>query len=206
MVSRFTIADGDDAFGFYAAWVSNEETTDSNEYVYLGEVATARLSGKGNYDFQWDAYDVYFDDNFVIVPEGGFANIKVDLLPVFPGTCNIEVLATDNFDNESGILNYRVNALTDAFFTSGEPMLKVARGATGDIRVSWETSDRFILPFGDWGMDSRGSNPSQSGRGAERDIRSTGCWKHSVLPIDQGSMTGVPRILLLLVGRHSVEP
>ena len=64
----------------------------------------------GDYGFDWDAYDVYFDDNFIIVPEGGFANITVELLSVFPGTYNIEVLATDNFDNESGILTYAVNA------------------------------------------------------------------------------------------------
>ncbi|MDA1277981.1 MAG: clostripain-related cysteine peptidase [Verrucomicrobia bacterium] len=244
---EFTITQGDDVFGYYAALVSNEETTDSNEYVYLGEVATARVSGKGDYSFawdarmpvisgapndaqpylggwftepgsdllvsyadytkpgeteptevvlitkidgntgkivqvmdsatdalsatvgfpllaggkltpvyytelrigadqdSWDAYDVYFEDNFIIVPEGGFENIQVDLLPVFPGSYNIELLATDNFDNESGILTYQLNALTDEFFTSGEPALKVARGAAGDIQVSWETNDGFIL-------------------------------------------------------------
>jgi hypothetical protein len=243
----FAIADGDDAFGYYAALVSNEETTDSNEYVYLGEVSTARLNGKGNYDFQWDArmpvisgapddaqpylggwftepgsdllvsyadytkpgeteptevvlitkiegnsgkivqvmdsasdslsatvgfpllaggkltpvyytelrigadqdswdaYDVYFEDNYIIVPEGGFPNIKVDLLPVFPGAYNIEVLATDNFDNESGILTYKLNALTEEYFTSGEPRLSVGRGANGNLAISWVTTEGFSL-------------------------------------------------------------
>jgi hypothetical protein len=243
----FAVASGDDVFGYYAALVSNEETTDSNEYVYLGEVATARLNGKGDYEFQWDArmpvisgspddaqpylggwftepgsdllisyadytkpgeskptevvlitkvegdsgkivqvmdsasdalsatvgfpllaggkltpvyytelrigadqdswdaYDVYFEDNFIIVPEGGFANIKVDLLPVFPGAYNIEVLATDNFDNESGILTYKLNALTEEYFTSGEPRLSVGRGANGNLEIRWVTADGFSL-------------------------------------------------------------
>lgn len=246
---NFTITDGDDAFGYYAALVSNLDTDDPNEHVYFGEIATAQVPGNGDYSFDWDArmpvitgatdetqaclggwftepgsdllisyadytkpgeteptevvlitqidatsgkivqvmdsagqdealsatvgfpllaggkltplyytelrigddqdswdtYDIYFEDSFIIVPEGGFENIKVDMRPVLPGPYDIEILATDNFENESGILTFTVDALTDEFFPLAEPTLMVSRGSANNIQVRWETSDGFIL-------------------------------------------------------------
>lgn len=253
----FGILDGDDAMGYYASLVSNEETGDSNEYVFLGEIATGRLTGQGDYGFEWDArlpvmsgspgdaqpylggwfqevgsellfsyadytppggteptevvlitqitgdsgkivqvmdsaddalsakpaapllaggkltplyytelrmgedrsawetYDVYFENGFIVVPEGGFAGIQIELLPVFPGLYNVEVVATDAVDNESAVVTFQVNARTDAFFTDAQPKVSVAREGPGGIRISWPFTEGFLLQFsgsvaGDW--------------------------------------------------------
>ena len=95
----------------------------------------------------WETYDVYFESDFIVVPEGGFGSIQIDLLPVYPGLYNVEVVATDAVDNESAVVTFQVNARTDEFFTDAQPQLAVAREGAGTIRISWPFTEGFLLQF-----------------------------------------------------------
>ena len=238
----FNLKDGSDAYGFYAALVSNLETEDPNEHVYLGEIATGLADGPGDYELywdttavtissspedgqpylggwyqesgsdimisyadyvapgetepvevilltelgeesgqiiqvldsaadtlsavadiqlapggklipvyytenrvgdpeNWDVYDVFFDDNFVLIPEDGLAGIKVEYLPVFLGDYTVEIAVTDIFDNQSDILTFPVLVLDDITKLPKTPTLAVSQSTLGEIRISWPQVD-----------------------------------------------------------------
>lgn len=238
----FNLKDGNDAYGFYAALVSNLETEDPNEFVYLGEIATGLADGPGEYELYWDTtavtissspddgqpylggwyqesgsnimlsyadyvapgetdpvevilitelgeesgqiiqvldsandtlsavadvqlapggkliplyytehrvgdadawdvYDVYFDDNFVLIPDNGLAGIKVEYLPVFLGDYTVEIAVTDIFDNQSDILNFSVLVLDDITKLPKTPTLAITQNTSGEIRISWPQLD-----------------------------------------------------------------
>lgn len=50
----FNLNDDSEAYGFYSALVSNLETEDPNEHVYLGEIANGLADGPGEYELYWD--------------------------------------------------------------------------------------------------------------------------------------------------------
>ncbi|MDP6575662.1 MAG: clostripain-related cysteine peptidase [Candidatus Peribacteraceae bacterium] len=51
---NFSIDESPDAYEAFASLVSNEETDNPNEYIYLGEVANIPLKGSGDYKFSWN--------------------------------------------------------------------------------------------------------------------------------------------------------
>jgi hypothetical protein len=238
----FNLKEGNDAYGFYAALVSNLETEDPNEHVYLGEIATGLADGPGEYELYWDTtavtissspddgqpylggwyqesgsnimisyadyvapgetepvevilitelgeesgqiiqvldsaqdtlsaaadvqlapggklipvyytenrvgdpetwdvYDVFFEDNFVLIPEDGLAGIKVEYLPVFLGDYTVEIAVTDIFDNQSDILTFPVLVLDDITKLPKTPTLAVTQSIPGELKISWPQVD-----------------------------------------------------------------
>ena len=51
---NFSIDESPDAYEAFASLVSNEETDNPNQYIYLGEVANIPLKGSGDYEFSWN--------------------------------------------------------------------------------------------------------------------------------------------------------
>ena len=238
----FNLDDADDAYGFYSALISNGETGDPNEYVYLGEITNGLADGPGEYEmlwdttmptisaseddaqpylggwFQepgsdimisyadytapgeeepieiviitqlgeesgkiiqvldsaeqtlsavadvnleqggkitpvyytelrkgdpetWDTYEIYFEEDFIIVPEGGIKNIAVDYTPAFLGEYTVEILVTDIFENESDILNFPVLVVDDITSLPRNPTLTIIQTGANQLTISWPASD-----------------------------------------------------------------
>ncbi len=95
----------------------------------------------------WDTYEIFFEEDFIIIPEGGIKDIAVDYTPAFLGDYTVEILVTDIFDNESDILNFPVLVVDDITDLPKNPTLSIGRGATGELQISWPASDAigFIL-------------------------------------------------------------
>ncbi len=254
----FSLTEGNDAYGFYSALVSNQETGNPEEFVYLGEIANGLADGPGDYEllwdttmltisgtddevtpclggwFQepgsdilvsyadymapgaeepvevvlltradddggeiiqvmdsaentlsavadvtlepggkltpvyytelrtgapedWDTYEIFFEDNFIVIPEGGLSAIKVEYTPVFLGEYTVEILTTDVFDNESEILTYPVVVVDDISQLPVNPRVNISLLSSNQIRVSWPAVDavNFSLQSksdlsGDW--------------------------------------------------------
>ncbi len=51
---KFSINESPDAYEAFASLVSNQETDNPNQYIYLGEVAHIPLNGNGDYEFSWN--------------------------------------------------------------------------------------------------------------------------------------------------------
>jgi hypothetical protein len=238
----FNLKDDGDAYGFYAALVSNVDTDDPNEHIYFGEIANGLADGPGSYELLWDTmaltlsgdpdgalpylggwfqeadsnimvsyadyvapgekepvevvlltelgdtsariiqvlhaagdtlsavsgltlkpggkltpiyytelrngepetwetYDVYFEDEYIVVPEGGMEAISVEYLPVALGEYTVEIMVTDVFDNEGDILNFPVLVLEDIKRLPRTPTLGITRPAAGQIKISWAQVD-----------------------------------------------------------------
>lgn len=238
----FSLAEANDAYGFYSALVSNQETGNPDEYVYLGEIANGLADGPGDYELLWDttmltisasdddakpylggwfqepgsdilisyadytapgaeeaievvlltrandeggeiiqvmdsaentlsavadvtleaggkltpvyytelrtgnpdeweAYEIFYEESFIVIPEGGFSAIKVEYTPVFLGEYSVEILTTDVFDNESDILTYPVVVVEDIAELPVNPRLRIALQGMNQVQVSWPAID-----------------------------------------------------------------
>ena len=51
---EFTVNDSPDAYEAFAALVTNEETDNPNQYIYMGEIDNMKLDGSGEYDISWN--------------------------------------------------------------------------------------------------------------------------------------------------------
>ncbi len=238
----FNLTAADDAYGFYSALVSNQETGNPDEYVYLGEIANGLADGPGEYELLWDTtmltisgheddakpclggwfqepgsdllisyadytapgeeetievilitrasdeggeiiqvmnsaadtlsavaditlepggkltpvyytelrtgdpenwetYEIFFEDSFIMIPEGGISAIAVEYTPVFLGEYTVEILTTDVFDNESDIVTYPVLVVDDIAELPINPRMSIALLGANQIVVSWKATD-----------------------------------------------------------------
>lgn len=128
----FEVSEGNDAYSAYVSLVSNGLTENPNQFIYLGEVASALLDGEGEYEVYWDAsmpiislidsetYDPIYLGGWAVEPDSNIyisladyqAPQSDELIPLImytrfsdDGYGIIEVLMEDTLDSESEIDN-----------------------------------------------------------------------------------------------------
>ena len=146
-ILSFEVTDGVDAYSAQAALVSNELTGNSNDYIYLGEIANALLDGEGEYEVEWDStlpiisyresdfYDPIYLGGWAMAPGSDLFLSLADYQPTNGGATVPLILITRFDDQGYGVID---NILED----------NVATGSVDDIFLSSTTLDYELEPGG----------------------------------------------------------